>query len=161
MVAISFTARPDLASSQWRRGRSETIAIWPDAKQETKPAMSRTEHSAYPQSVKRLAHASVMLLCSAERARRPFPSCFVDCTAFITALSPGFVANTALPRAEELDSAGTLLPKKTKENDMTVDRRTVLATGALALAGVSSQASSAEAPAGAQPMFPVPMTTIP
>src|SRR3954452_19517617 len=43
----------------------------------------------------------------------------------------------------------------------TVDRRTVLATGALALAGASSQSSSAEAQDGPKPIFAVPATTIP
>jgi fumarylpyruvate hydrolase len=43
----------------------------------------------------------------------------------------------------------------------TVDRRTLLATGALALAGATTQAGRAEAQAGAKPIFPVPATTIP
>ena len=44
---------------------------------------------------------------------------------------------------------------------VTVDRRTMLATGALALAGAAAQAGSAEAQAGLKPIFPVPVTTIP
>jgi 2-keto-4-pentenoate hydratase/2-oxohepta-3-ene-1,7-dioic acid hydratase in catechol pathway len=43
----------------------------------------------------------------------------------------------------------------------TVDRRTMLATGALALAGAASQTSRAEAQATPKPIFPVPATTIP
>jgi 2-keto-4-pentenoate hydratase/2-oxohepta-3-ene-1,7-dioic acid hydratase in catechol pathway len=44
---------------------------------------------------------------------------------------------------------------------VTVDRRTMLATGALALAGAASQTGGAEAQAGPKPLFPVPVTTIP
>jgi fumarylpyruvate hydrolase len=44
---------------------------------------------------------------------------------------------------------------------VTVDRRSMLATGALALAGAAAQAGSAEAQAGPKPIFPVPVTTIP
>ena len=43
----------------------------------------------------------------------------------------------------------------------TVDRRTLLATGALALAGSAAQTGRAEAQAGPKPMFAVPATTIP
>ena len=43
----------------------------------------------------------------------------------------------------------------------TVDRRTVLATGALVLAGAASQSPPAVAQAGPQPLFPVPPTVIP
>ena len=43
----------------------------------------------------------------------------------------------------------------------TVDRRTILATGALALAGAAAQGTPAEAQAGPKPIFPVPATTIP
>ncbi len=43
----------------------------------------------------------------------------------------------------------------------TLDRRTVLATGALALAGAATQGGSAEAKAGPKPIFAVPVTTIP
>jgi fumarylpyruvate hydrolase len=43
----------------------------------------------------------------------------------------------------------------------TIDRRTVLATGALALAGAATQSSSAQAQAGPKPIFPIPATTIP
>ena len=42
-----------------------------------------------------------------------------------------------------------------------VDRRTMLATGALALAGAASQTTLAEAQATPKPIFPVPATTIP
>ena len=42
-----------------------------------------------------------------------------------------------------------------------VDRRTVLATGALALASVAAQSTPAAAQAGPKPIFPVPATTIP
>jgi fumarylpyruvate hydrolase len=42
-----------------------------------------------------------------------------------------------------------------------IDRRTVLATGALALAGAGSQIDAAQAQAAAKPMFPVPAITIP
>ena len=42
-----------------------------------------------------------------------------------------------------------------------VDRRTILATGALALAGAAAQAAPAAAQAGPKPMFAVPATTIP
>jgi fumarylpyruvate hydrolase len=42
-----------------------------------------------------------------------------------------------------------------------VDRRTVLSTGALALAGAASQVAPAAAQAGPKPIFPVPITTIP
>src|SRR6202166_1144769 len=43
----------------------------------------------------------------------------------------------------------------------TVDRRTILATGALALAGAATQSDSAKAQAGVRAIFPVPATTIP
>jgi 2-keto-4-pentenoate hydratase/2-oxohepta-3-ene-1,7-dioic acid hydratase in catechol pathway len=43
----------------------------------------------------------------------------------------------------------------------TVDRRTILTTGALALAGAATLSVSAEAQAGPKPIFPVPATTIP
>jgi fumarylpyruvate hydrolase len=43
----------------------------------------------------------------------------------------------------------------------TVDRRSILATGALALAGAATQASRAEAQAGPKPIFAVAATTIP
>jgi fumarylpyruvate hydrolase len=43
----------------------------------------------------------------------------------------------------------------------TVDRRTILASGALALAGATIQSDPAEAQAGPKPIFPVPATTIP
>jgi len=43
----------------------------------------------------------------------------------------------------------------------TVDRRTMLATGALALAGAASPTNLAEAQATPKPIFPVPATTIP
>ena len=42
-----------------------------------------------------------------------------------------------------------------------IDRRTMLATGALALAGSVAQGNRAEAQAGPKPIFPVPATTIP
>ena len=42
-----------------------------------------------------------------------------------------------------------------------VDRRTILATGALALAGAAAQSGPAAAQAGPKPIFPVPATTIP
>ena len=43
----------------------------------------------------------------------------------------------------------------------TVDRRTVLASGALTLAGVATTTSSARAQSGAKPIFDVPAVTIP
>ena len=43
----------------------------------------------------------------------------------------------------------------------TVDRRTILASGALALAGAAAPSDSAKAQAGPKPIFPVPATTIP
>jgi fumarylpyruvate hydrolase len=43
----------------------------------------------------------------------------------------------------------------------TVDRRTILASGALALAGTATQTVQAQAQAGPKPIFPVPATTIP
>jgi fumarylpyruvate hydrolase len=43
----------------------------------------------------------------------------------------------------------------------TVDRRTMLASGALALAGSAAQSGSAGAQAGPKPIFPVAATTIP
>ena len=43
----------------------------------------------------------------------------------------------------------------------TVDRRAILASGALALAGAATQGGRAEAQAGPKPMFPVPAVTIP
>jgi len=43
----------------------------------------------------------------------------------------------------------------------TVDRRSVLATGALALAGATTQVGRAEAQAGAKPIFSLPQITIP
>jgi fumarylpyruvate hydrolase len=43
----------------------------------------------------------------------------------------------------------------------TVDRRTLLATGALALAGATTQSGRAEAQAGPKPIFAVPVVTIP
>jgi 2-keto-4-pentenoate hydratase/2-oxohepta-3-ene-1,7-dioic acid hydratase in catechol pathway len=42
-----------------------------------------------------------------------------------------------------------------------LDRRTILASGALALAGATAQSTSASAQAGPKPLFPVPATTIP
>ena len=42
-----------------------------------------------------------------------------------------------------------------------LDRRTILATGALALAGAAAQGGRAEAQAGPKPIFAVPVTTIP
>ena len=42
-----------------------------------------------------------------------------------------------------------------------IDRRTMLATGALALAGSAAQGGRAEAQAGPKPIFAVPATTIP
>src|ERR1700751_3347991 len=42
-----------------------------------------------------------------------------------------------------------------------IDRRTIIATGALALAGASSQSGRAEAQAGPKPIFTLPTTTIP
>jgi fumarylpyruvate hydrolase len=42
-----------------------------------------------------------------------------------------------------------------------IDRRTILATGALALAGTAAQSRVAEAQAGPKPIFAVPVTTIP
>jgi 2-keto-4-pentenoate hydratase/2-oxohepta-3-ene-1,7-dioic acid hydratase in catechol pathway len=42
-----------------------------------------------------------------------------------------------------------------------IDRRTILASGTLALAGTAVQGSPAEAQAGPKVMFPVPATTIP
>jgi 2-keto-4-pentenoate hydratase/2-oxohepta-3-ene-1,7-dioic acid hydratase in catechol pathway len=43
----------------------------------------------------------------------------------------------------------------------TVDRRTILASSALALAGTATQSVSAGAQAGPKPLFPLPATTIP
>src|SRR5258708_16044674 len=43
----------------------------------------------------------------------------------------------------------------------TIDRRTLLATGALALAGTAAQSQPAAAQAGPKPMFPVAAVTIP
>src|SRR6202045_5223836 len=43
----------------------------------------------------------------------------------------------------------------------TVDRRTILASGALALAGTAIEGGRAEAQAGPKPIFSVPATTIP
>src|SRR5258708_22014782 len=43
----------------------------------------------------------------------------------------------------------------------TVDRRIILASGALALTGAAIQSGSADAQAGPKPMFAVPATTIP
>ncbi len=43
----------------------------------------------------------------------------------------------------------------------TVDRRTLLASGALALAGASTQSASAQAQSGPKPIFNVPAVTIP
>src|ERR1700748_2390529 len=43
----------------------------------------------------------------------------------------------------------------------TVDRRTILASSALALAGAATQTVSAEAQSGPKPIFSVPATTIP
>src|SRR5471030_3242031 len=42
-----------------------------------------------------------------------------------------------------------------------VDRRTILATGALALAGAAAQSAPAGAQAGPKALFPVPTATIP
>src|SRR4051794_34265916 len=42
-----------------------------------------------------------------------------------------------------------------------IDRRSILATGALALAGAATQSQSATAQAGPNAMFPVPAVTIP
>src|SRR3974390_3587117 len=42
-----------------------------------------------------------------------------------------------------------------------VDRRTLLATGALTLAAAAVDSAPAAAQAGPKPIFPVPMTTIP
>jgi len=43
----------------------------------------------------------------------------------------------------------------------TIDRRTVLASGALALAGTAAQSASAQAQSGPKPIFSVPAITIP
>ena len=43
----------------------------------------------------------------------------------------------------------------------TLDRRTLLVTGAAALAGTATQSAPSAAQAGPKPMFPVPATTIP
>src|SRR5256714_389405 len=43
----------------------------------------------------------------------------------------------------------------------TIDRRAILATGALALAGAAAQSQPAAAQAGPKPMFPVAAVTIP
>jgi fumarylpyruvate hydrolase len=43
----------------------------------------------------------------------------------------------------------------------TLDRRTVLASGALALAGAATQSAAAEAQTGAKPIFSLPVITIP
>jgi len=43
----------------------------------------------------------------------------------------------------------------------TLDRRTLLTTGAAALAGTATQSAPSAAQAGPKPMFPVPATTIP
>jgi len=43
----------------------------------------------------------------------------------------------------------------------TIDRRTILASGVLALAGAATQSAPAEAQAGVKPIFTVPATTIP
>jgi fumarylpyruvate hydrolase len=43
----------------------------------------------------------------------------------------------------------------------TLDRRTILASGALALAGVAAQSTPSQAQAAAKPIFPLPATTIP
>ena len=48
-----------------------------------------------------------------------------------------------------------------KQSMKTVDRRTVLATGALALSGAAGASAAAEAQAGPKPIFAVPATTIP
>src|SRR6201746_2910704 len=42
-----------------------------------------------------------------------------------------------------------------------IDRRTILATGARALAGAAAQSQNAKAQAGPKPMFPVSAITIP
>src|SRR5437868_10009870 len=52
--------------------------------------------------------------------------------------------------------------RKTRKTPMSnVDRRTILATGALALAGAGVEASTAAAQAGPKSIFPVGTTTIP
>jgi fumarylpyruvate hydrolase len=52
--------------------------------------------------------------------------------------------------------------KADKENFMnTVDRRSILASGALALAGAATQSVSAQAQAAPKPLFPLPAITIP
>jgi fumarylpyruvate hydrolase len=43
----------------------------------------------------------------------------------------------------------------------TIDRRTILASGALALAGAATQSAPVEAQAGVKPIFTLPVTTIP
>ncbi len=43
----------------------------------------------------------------------------------------------------------------------TVDRRTILASGALALAGAATQSGPAQAQSGGKPIFAVPAITIP
>ena len=48
-----------------------------------------------------------------------------------------------------------------KNTDKSVDRRTILASGALALAGAATQTASAQAQSGAKPIFTVPAITIP
>ena len=48
-----------------------------------------------------------------------------------------------------------------KAADKTVDRRTILASGALALAGAATESVPAQAQSGAKPIFTVPATTIP
>jgi fumarylpyruvate hydrolase len=48
-----------------------------------------------------------------------------------------------------------------KNTDKTVDRRTILASGALALAGAATQTAPAQAQASGKPIFTVPAITIP
>src|SRR6266481_6067221 len=70
----------------------------------------------------------------------------------------GGIGPSCRARGVRLDT----LSQKQRGNMMDiVDRRSILASGALALAGAATQSVSAQAQAAPKPLFPIPAITIP
>jgi fumarylpyruvate hydrolase len=71
--------------------------------------------------------------------------------------------NKRLPCRAPVSGLDTRLNKKIRRRAAmdTVDRRTILTTGALALAGATTLGAQAQAQAGPKPIFPIAATTIP
>src|SRR3954451_7187944 len=64
-------------------------------------------------------------------------------------------------RPAGLETPPTTKPANWRTSMEPIDRRTILATGALALAGAAARSEPAAAQAGPKPMFPVAAITIP